>query len=67
MGSQIRIGWRFLEKGGGGPAGEAQQMAIYLVPRFCDWSFQFMAEYFGLMSYDGASWVCANICRRRET
>jgi putative transposase len=52
-------------KGGGGLVGEARQVAIYLVPRLCDWTLQATAEYFGLTSYGGASWACAQIRRRR--
>ncbi len=43
-----------------------RQVAIYLVPRFCDWTLQATAEYFGLTSYGGASWACAQI-RGRAT
>jgi len=56
-----------VRKGGDGRVGEARQVAIYLVPRLCDWTLQATAEYFGLTSYGGASWACAQIRRRRVT
>jgi hypothetical protein len=46
--------------------GEARKVALYLVPRLCDWTLQATAEYFGLTSYGGASWAGAQIRRKRD-
>ena len=37
------------------------QAAMYFVTRLCDWTLQATAEHFGLTSYGGVSWACAQI------
>ena len=45
--------------------GEVRQMAMYFVTRLCDWTLQATAEYFGLSSYGGVSWACAQVRRKQ--
>ena len=40
-------------------------MAMYFVTRLCDWTLQATAEYFGLSSYGGVSWACAQVRRKQ--
>ena len=47
--------------GRGGSRGEVRQVAMYFVTRLCDWTLQATADYFGLTSYGGVSWACAQI------
>lgn len=44
-----------------GSRGEVRQVAMYFVTRLCDWTLQATADYFGLTSYGGVSWACAQI------
>jgi len=56
-----------LRKGRRGTEGEARKVALYLVPRLCDWTLQATADYFGLSSYGGASWASTQIRRKRDS
>ena len=40
---------------------QARQVAMYFVTRLCDCPLQATADYFGLTSYGGVSWACAQI------
>ena len=53
-GVSVRTGQR-------GSRGEVRQVAMYFVTRLCDWTLQATAEHFGLTSYGGVSWACAQI------
>ncbi len=55
-----------LRSGRRGTEGEARKVALYLVPRLCDWTLQATADYFGLTSYGGASWAGAQIRAKWE-
>ena len=56
-----------LRKGGRGTSGEGRKVAMYLVPRLCDWTLQATADYFGLSSYGGASWAGSQIRKKRDS
>ena len=53
-------------KGRRGTESEARKVALYLVPRLCDWTLQATADYFGLRSYGGVSWASTQIRRKRD-
>ncbi len=55
-----------LRKGRRGTSGEGRKVALYLVPRLCDWTLQATADYFGLSSYGGASWAGSQIRQKRD-
>lgn len=55
-----------LRKGRRGTENEARKVALYLVPRLCDWTLQATADYFGLSSYGGVSWASTQIRRKRD-
>ncbi len=56
-----------LRKGRRGTLGEGRKVALYLVPRLCDWTLQATADYFGLSSYGGASWAGSQIRKKRDS
>ncbi len=56
-----------LRKGGRETSGEGRKVAMYLVPRLCDWTLQATADYFGLSSYGGASWAGSQIRKKRDS
>ena len=58
MGASVRAGQRESR-------GEVRQVAMYFVTRLCDWTLQATAEYFGLSSYGGVSWACAQVRRKQ--
>jgi len=51
----------FVRTGQRGSRGEVRRVAMYFVTRLCDWTLQATAEHFGLTSYGGVSWACAQI------
>lgn len=56
-----------LRTGRRGKLSEGRKVALYLVPRICDWTLQATADYFGLSSYGGASWAGSQIRKKRDS
>jgi chromosomal replication initiation ATPase DnaA len=58
MGASVRAGQRESR-------GEVRQVAKFVVSLLCDWTLQATAEYFGLSSYGGVRWACAQVRRKQ--